>query len=86
MQCPGRSTWLSQFASTGRRLTPIRTQPAMQRFFELNPSFLPGADDIGHGGHHGAWWDAVIAQPKLQRVEAGQVPDFMLVRRIPPTD
>jgi Domain of unknown function (DUF4263) len=56
-------------------------EPAMQRLFERHPSFLPGADDIGMGGHHGAWWDAVIAQPKLQGLKPNRVPDFMFVRR-----
>jgi hypothetical protein len=56
-------------------------EPTMQHFFEAHPSFLPGADDIGNGGHHGAWWDAVIIQPRLEGLKPNRVPDFMYVRR-----
>lgn len=55
-------------------------EPSMQRFFEHHPSLLPGAGEIGKGGHHGAWWEAVISQPKLQGLPPKRVPDFMFVR------
>jgi hypothetical protein len=67
-----------------RFLKLLDSQPdekPVQKFLEQHPSLLPGAGDIGHGGHHGAWWDAVITQPELKGLGATRYPDFMYVRR-----
>ena len=56
-------------------------EKAMQEFLEQHPCMLPGAGNIGHGGHHGAWWDAVISQPELKGLGPTRFPDFMYVRR-----
>lgn len=53
----------------------------MQKFLEQHPSLLPGAGEVGQGGHHGAWWGAVISQPELKGLGPTRFPDFMFVRR-----
>ncbi|MFF4573672.1 Shedu anti-phage system protein SduA domain-containing protein [Streptomyces sp. NPDC001410] len=54
----------------------------MQTFLESHPCLLPGAtDSIGHGGHHGASFSAVIRQPPLEGLGPKRIPDFMWVRR-----
>jgi hypothetical protein len=82
---PQAKPWAEYVAESTRQykmlLDADPDEPTMQRFFEQHPSFLPGADDIGNGGHHGVWWDAVISQAKLQGLKPNRVPDFMFVRR-----
>ena len=73
-------SWLSH--EWGSCLTTDPDEPSVQRFLEQHPSLLPGAsDDVGQGGHHGAWWDAVITQPELKGLGPSRWPDFMWVRR-----
>lgn len=68
-----------EFTKLLNRATDEKT---LQVFLEQHPSLLPGAGDgIGHGGHHGAWWDAVVTQPELKGLGPTRYPDFMFVRR-----
>lgn len=48
----------------------------LQRFFEQNPSFLPGAWTVDIDSGHAPYPDAVISQPKLNGLTCRQ-PDFM---------
>jgi hypothetical protein len=83
---PHAVDWLtySEWAAT-RWLDALQEagdEKSFQGFLERHPSFLPGSvDNVGPGGHHGAWWDAVISQPSLVGLGPKRQPDFMWIRR-----
>jgi hypothetical protein len=74
------SEWAS--AEWKRLLEHTKDEKPVQQFLEQHPSFLPGSvDNVGPGGHHGAWWDAVVSQPHLLGLGPKRQPDFMWIRR-----